>query len=82
MVHCHQFPIFLESNIIAGNVSSPSEITDKSIRVTRKHAAHALVVEALRAVDDDDIVGHSLAQILDCLRLACARRPLGAASTV
>ena len=49
---------------------------------TGEHAAHRLVVEALRAVDHDDVVGERLAQIFDRLRLTRTCRTLRAAPTV
>ena len=40
------------------------------LRVTGKQFPHRLVIEAVRAVDDDDENGHGFAQIFRCLRLA------------
>lgn len=47
---------------------------------TGKHAPHALVVQALGTVDDDDVVRQILAQVLDRLRFARARRALRTAA--
>ena len=47
-----------------------------------EHPSHRLVVQPLRAVDDNDIHAHSLPQVLYCLCLPCARRALGAAPTI
>ena len=47
-----------------------------------EHSSHRLVVQPLRAVDDNDIHAHSLPQVLYCLCLPCARWALGAAPTI
>mmetsp|Transcript_51 Transcript_51/g.123 ORF Transcript_51/g.123 Transcript_51/m.123 type:complete len:378 (-) Transcript_51:4760-5893(-) len=43
---------------------------------TREHAPKRLVVEAVRAIEDDAVFGQILGEVLDGLRLACTGRPL------
>ena len=47
-----------------------------------EHSSHGLVVQPLRAVDDNDIHAHGLPQVLHCLCLPCAGWALGAAPTI
>jgi hypothetical protein len=49
---------------------------------SREHPSHGLEIQALAAVDDDDVVAERLAQVLGGLCLACAGRAFGAATTV
>ena len=45
------------------------------MRKSRKEAAHHLVVQAVRAVEDHTLLGQRLGQVLGRLRLASAGRP-------
>lgn len=49
---------------------------------TGEHFAHGLVVQTLRAVDDDDIHSKGFSEILDGLCLACPGGTLGASPAV
>lgn len=53
-----------------------------AVRLTGKHATHALVIQAVGAIDYDHVVGQILAQVLHGLGLARARRSLGASAAI
>ena len=65
---------------------APIELVEASpgagLREPGEHAAHALVIEALRAVDDDDVEAEGFAEILDGLGLAGTGRALRAPAPV
>ena len=65
---------------------APIELVEASpgagLREPGEHAAHALVIEALRAVDDDDVEAEGFAEILDGFGLAGAGRALRAPAPV
>ena len=78
--YCHRNTYGIQKKCCQAHETSHCSSTNLS--EAGEHAAHGLVVETLRAVDDYDVVAQTFAQILGGFGLAGTGRSLGRAAAV